>query len=80
MVTTEEATACEQHIWGGRGDGLGGAEGMLGEGVNWSALRTMADALRDSEDAGLSLNWAVGVGLNSLRFPNSGNICNNARK
>lgn len=78
MVTTEEATACEQHIWGGRGDGLGGAEGMLGE--VWSALRTMVDALGDSEDAGLSLNWAVGIGLNSLRFPNSGNICNNARK
>ena len=58
--------------------GLGGAEGMLGE--VWAALRTMADALGDSEDAGLSLNWAVGIGLNSLRFPNSGNICNNARK
>ena len=55
------------------------AEGMLGE--VWAALRTMADAVGVSEDAGLSLSWTVGTGLNSLRrFPNSGNMCNNARK
>ena len=55
------------------------AEGMLGE--VWAALRTMADAIGVSEDAGLSLSWTVGIGLNSLRrFPNSGHICNNARE
>lgn len=45
MVMTEETTACfsEQHIRDGWGDGLGGAEGMLGE--VWAAVRTMVDTV-----------------------------------